>query len=301
MLSFTGRIYDSKEVNSITRLIQRVKDMQCCWENVNAPANPMSFPSQQNYVQMISRIRESLLPWCRTAQQVGYLKAMEDIRRSAPADQQSRMTSITKFAWLAGRVLFGCDPALTIEFRWAHAGEFSGDDRGQTAFKNVCSRHKQFHTATIMLNDRRSDSNDADAYWVGILSTLIHELCHAYLKIFMSFGGRSAGNDLRVCGCQGHGTAFDWLLMVIANILRSAKALDIDLESCLNHSVNQDNYRQTQIREIASDIIRSDKDIERGIISRLINNLGVDAVVANGYWCLRDNDGCKYDHQDENT
>ena len=107
----------------------------------------------------------------------------------------------------------------------------------------------------------------------------MHELCHAYLDIYLA-RPTLVREYFLILGTGGHGTAFEKLLDWIAWVLRTEKVLNINMNKYLHSSVSQDKAKEKVVFDLA-DIIDHGGLTQKEVRRRIGKALGIRKRQAN--------------------
>lgn len=161
---------------------------------------------------------------------------------------------LNDFAAGVDKVFFRSSLMPRIKIRLSDEGVlYKQGDLGYTAFTERSSEYQQVHRAEIRLDPIREPSDLSDAgYRKKLLGVLVHELCHAYIGIFVERGTLFVEDALRTLGVDGHGAAFAELFESIASVLRNHKVVDLSLQLHLTWMVKEDQEKQDKLFSLGS-------------------------------------------------
>jgi len=161
---------------------------------------------------------------------------------------------LNDFASSADKVLFRSSLMRRVKICLTEEGVLHKQDRlGHTACLDDCLEYQQVHRAKIELDPIREPPDLSDAQLrERLLSVLVHELCHAYLSIFVERGTLFVQDRLRALGVDGHGQAFADLFESIASVLRSHNVIDLNLELHSQWMVRRDQEKQSNLVSLGS-------------------------------------------------
>ncbi len=93
--------------------------------------------------------------------------------------------------------------------------------------------HQQVHRAIIELDPTQSIGENDAGWRLRVLTTMVHELCHAYTSIFVNQKMFLVEECLSTISIKGHGIAFQKLYELIAYVLYFKARMFIDLDRSL--------------------------------------------------------------------
>ena len=161
---------------------------------------------------------------------------------------------LNDFAAGADKALFRSSLMPRIKIRLTRKGELHKHGLwGSTEYTEDSLENQQVHRAEIELDPIREPPSLSDGQLrERLLEVLVHELCHAYLNIFIERGTLFVEDRLRILGVDGHGTAFADLFARIASVLRRHQVLNINLEWQLQRMVRWDQEKQSNMISLGS-------------------------------------------------
>lgn len=80
-----------------------------------------------------------------------------------------------------------------------------------------------------------------------MLITLMHELCHAYLNIFVDRANFNIPRYLQMFGIGGHGLAFQDLSDTVVSVLSSSDVFDVHFDEFCGTSVRIDEEKMSSL------------------------------------------------------
>lgn len=187
------------------------------------------------------------------------------------------------FAAGADRVFFRSSLMRRIKIRLSEEGVlYEQGDLGHAAYTERSLEYQQVHRAEIALDPIREYSDLSDAeHRNNLLGVLVHELCHAYIGIFVERGTLFVEDALRTLGVDGHGAAFAELFEGIASVLSSHKVVDLNLQN-LTRMMQQDQEKQAKIILLVSRLELSGvADDEKE--DMLVEQLGISSEKASTF------------------
>lgn len=129
-----------------------------------------------------------------------------------------------------------------VEIEWADAVQEGC--YGYTLSKSRCEYHCRFHKASIKVDPNpypeHKSTISAEERRICVLSTLLHELCHAFLEFCGSEAYTTGADYIRYYGLNGHGESFRHLLMTVSPVARAKFLFGYIFE-----------HRRDQMREMA--------------------------------------------------
>lgn len=218
--------------------------------------------------------------------QVKALKRMKELIRLASLHGgiiPSRI--LNEFSACLDHVFFGSALMSRVDIFWCTLGEVVEYGVAYTSEQTKCMVHRQVHHVEITLDPskkpersplRRCYQNDLEAVlpdWLErVFGSLVHELCHARLLIFMDRSQFFVRDFLRVYGSKGHGTAFESLFKHVAGILQREGVLNFDMQRMLDRPVRDDRRVQSTMVRLADEIDGSElrtSEIRKLLVERL--------------------------------
>jgi len=139
-----------------------------------------------------------------------------------------------------GKLFARCDLVL------AAPGTMNPNLRGFTVVTSRCYTHQQVHRVKIVINPDDPFPSYGVPRFLDAIETLLHELCRAFLIIFVDRRSLSPMDGIVYCGIEGHGTLFTKLFRAVASRMARSQCLGIDPESHLCFSVSQDAQKLAQ-------------------------------------------------------
>jgi len=118
--------------------------------------------------------------------------------------------------------------------------------RGVTSVIHRCEKHKQILNVKITINPDEPEPGFTGFRLLQYAGTLLHEMCHASILLFVDCGSFSPFESIIYLGMEGHGTLFDMLFRSMAGIFTWSTGWTISLDAHLYYSVCQDLRRRAE-------------------------------------------------------
>jgi hypothetical protein len=203
-----------------------------------------SRPSVYDYLELLQWVKEDTEASSLTAEQRQILDCVGDIVYNSSNTALSAEV-LHAFASYLDKVFFRSALMSRISISWTEEGALrSRGVNGHTKYRKSCVYHQQVHRAIIEL-DPTQNTGENDADWrLRVLTTLVLELCHAYIGIFVNREMFLVEECLSIIAIGGHGIAFQKLYQLIADVLYSEAGVFIHLDRSLWPKV-RDNKRRT--------------------------------------------------------
>ena len=165
------------------------------------------------------------------------------------------------------------------------SGALNPHVRATTSMFDYCVYHSQVHSVRIDFNRDCPPPGYGDMRVRTVVATMLHELCHAFIMIFVNKKPYSPRESITLLGLDGHGTLFTELYTMTASFLRSIGCLDIPMEDCQINSINPDRRKQDEIFELWRKIESGDMT-RRSIRRKLSQGLNISRRDAAKFYRL---------------
>ena len=93
---------------------------------------------------------------------------------------------LNEFSACVARVFFPLGLMSRVDIFWSDRGALIGKGQGFTKQKSLCTKHRQTPHVAIALDPFGRCSESPRKWRERIFSGLMHELCHAYLDIYLA-------------------------------------------------------------------------------------------------------------------
>lgn len=203
-----------------------------------------SRPSVYDYLELLQWVQDDTEASSLTAEQRQILACVGDIVYDSSNILSEEV--LQAFASYVDQVFFRSALISRISISWTEEGALrSRGPNGRTVCRKKCVNHQQVHRAIIELDPKQNPGEDIAEWRLRVLTTLVHELCHAYIGIFVNREMFLVEEGLSILGIGGHGIAFEKLYQLIAYVLYSEAGVFIDLDRSLWPKV-RDNKRKRE-------------------------------------------------------
>lgn len=265
-------------INYLERQAKASDGPPCC--NRHIFCRDVAFPTSLSLHDLLKK------PPYLFRSQIEALKRMKELIRLAALHGDSIPSRIlNEFAACLDYALFGSALMSRVDIFWSTLGEMAEHGVARTSEQTKCITHRQVHHVKITLDPSKkparslllccyqSDLEVVLPDWLErVFGSLVHELCHARLLIFMDRSQFFVRDFLRVDGSKGHGTAFESLFKHVAWVLQREGVLDFDMQRMLHRSVRDDKRAQNTMVRLADDIDASElrtSEIRKLLVERL--------------------------------
>lgn len=113
--------------------------------------------------------------------------------------------------------------------------------RGSTSSSSYCYQHRQTYRVRI---DIYLNNVDPDDPFIDAIHTLLHELVHGFIDVYLDRNGLSATESMIRIGMTGHGSLFEQLFRKAAAFLRNKKCWKINVSHALCNSVENEQKQR---------------------------------------------------------
>ena len=145
-----------------------------------------------------------------------------------------------------GKIFFRSRPLHRIDIHSASLLQ-TRDALDLITIRDYCNIHKQSHRASIGIDPYQSPAEPMPEWRDRVLTTLLHELIHAYLDIFVN---RSyVGHDhifVTAIGLTGHDLAFELVAERVALLLRRERVMNLEPYGLYQKSVKYEKDTQEE-------------------------------------------------------
>lgn len=204
------------------------------------------YPSSIDYPALLKHVEEQCTRATPTAAQVSDLVRMKEIRGILRT--QGNLTPFPLVKEWAIRLCRGfLDPELMtrVDMNWSVRNRlFRCGAYGCTSLRDPCRTHQHNHRVQILIDPRRKNGEPRRDWADRILATVLHEVVHAYIAIYLNEAVLSIRERVVIIGPGGHGMVFERLFQLLARSLQAKGVLDIDLTRDVLPSIGNTRQRR---------------------------------------------------------
>ena len=275
-------VYEMEDIgfcNRVGRMVANCNPGPCCLPGILEPQD--AFPSSHDHLELLQAVRVTSTPSHFTELQINALNRMRNIKDNAPIGKAGFIHSryLNEFSACVVRVFFPLALMSRVDIFWSQYGAFIGKGEGVTSQKSLCKKHRQTPHVVITLDPFQRCTESPRKWRERIFSGLMHELCHAYLDIYVARPSLVREYFL-ILGIGGHGTAFGSLLDWVAWVLRTENVLKINMHQYLYISILQDKANEKVIFDLA-DLIDHGSLTQKEVRQRIAKTLRIRKRQAN--------------------
>ena len=246
-----------------------------------------AMPSVYDHLDLLMSARRESTTIPLSATKSNAFRRMAELARTMqPKGDIFPSRMLNEFASCVDTIFFGSKLAVRCDIFWGKRRGLRRNAQANTYSKNACVACQQVARAEIVLDPYRPSSETIANWRKRVLCTLLHELCHAYIRIFVDRSSFNIDQAIEVFGLGGHGAMWQNLFGWIAWLLRAKRILNINMSLYLNRSVQHETSRMEIIYSLVRMIDAAEHSTDE-IEGRLATAFNISTRRARLYRKLR--------------